>query len=119
MEENDLPADYPLKDSTMENENRRKWHVGREIPVATLLVLVMQTAGVVWWAASTSARVDYMKEAAVTSQIVQAAIDRRQDDDSQRSEARIIVQLDRINAKLDMLTEKSGWTLGQMRRSGG
>lgn len=106
MEKQQLPESCPLNEENMENDNRRKWYIGKEIPVATLLVLAVQTAGVVWWAASTSARVDYMKEAAVASQIVQTAIDRRQDDDAQRQENRVLVQLDKINAKLDLLSEK-------------
>lgn len=34
--------------------DRRSWHVGKEIPLAMLLGLLLQTAGVVWWAAGVS-----------------------------------------------------------------
>ena len=84
---------------------RDSWHLGKEVPIATIIVLILQTAGVIWWAATTSAKVDFMKEANVAAQIVQTSIDKRQDEESSRSEARIIVQLDRVNAKLDKLID--------------
>ncbi|HHN73059.1 MAG TPA: hypothetical protein ENK13_03115 [Thermopetrobacter sp.] len=34
------------------------WHLDRRVPVALIATLVMQTIGVVWWAATISARVD-------------------------------------------------------------
>ncbi len=89
-------------------EQAKRWHIGREIPLAVILVLMIQTAGVIWWAASTSAKVDFMKETNVAASIVQAAVDRRQDDESQRSETRIMTQLDKLNVKLDKLMESRG-----------
>lgn len=86
-------------------EEQRKWHLGREIPVATILILVIQTIGVVWWAATISAKVDSMDKATVVAQLVQVGIDRRQDDEALRSENRILVQLDKLNAKLDRMME--------------
>ena len=95
------------KDDKQDRSDRSdRWHVGREIPIATIIVLILQTAGVIWWAASTSAKVDFMRESTVAAQIVQTAVDRKQDDESQRSESRILVQLDKLNAKLDRLIEK-------------
>lgn len=40
----------------MENDNRR-WHIGKEIPVSVLMVLILQTVGVVWWARGLTAEV--------------------------------------------------------------
>ena len=88
-----------------EKERTKQWHIGKEIPIAVIVVLVIQTAGVIWWAASTSVKVEFMKEANVASQIVQTSIDRRQDDEAKRSEDRVLVQLDKINMKLDRITE--------------
>ena len=45
-----------------DGQDRRKperWHVGKEVPLALLLTLALQTAGGVWWAASMSAKMDY------------------------------------------------------------
>jgi len=29
-------------------ENKEKWHAGKEIPVALIFAIIIQTAGVVW-----------------------------------------------------------------------
>ena len=88
-----------------DEHRRRHWHVGKEIPIATIIVLVAQTVGVIWWAASTSAKVDFLKESSVAYQIVQTAVDRKQDEETNRSEARIMAQLEKLNSKLDRLIE--------------
>lgn len=35
-----------------------RWHVGREIPIALIVALFLQTGGWVWWAATQSAKLD-------------------------------------------------------------
>lgn len=98
-----VPEDYPIK---LDPDNRRQWHIGKEIPIALVIALVLQTAGIVWWAASISAQIDFLKQASAIAQVTQTAIDLRQDNDAIRGENRIIVQLDKINTKLDALAEK-------------
>ena len=39
-----------------------KWHVGKEIPLAMIFALLFQTAGVIWWAASLSGKIDSLAE---------------------------------------------------------
>lgn len=39
-------------------EDGKRWHVGREIPLALIVVLIVQTAGGVWWAANLTNKVD-------------------------------------------------------------
>jgi hypothetical protein len=34
------------------------WHLDKRVPIALILALVMQTAGMVWWAAGLTHRVD-------------------------------------------------------------
>lgn len=82
-----------------------RWHVGKEVPLALLVALSVQTVGVVWGAATVWAKVEFLKEANIAAQIVQTAIDRRQDDDAQRSENRIMGQFDKLNTKVDRLLE--------------
>ncbi|MGP1675940.1 MAG: hypothetical protein ACTS6J_02125 [Burkholderiales bacterium] len=91
---------------SMNNDSRRKWHIGKEIPITLVITLVLQTAGIAWWAASISAQVVFLKDASASAQVTQTAIDLRQDNDSIRAENRIIVQLDKINTKLDALADK-------------
>lgn len=34
------------------------WHLDKRVPIALIITLIMQTAGMVWWAAGLSHRVD-------------------------------------------------------------
>jgi hypothetical protein len=47
---------HPTKDIN------NKWHVGKEIPLAMIFALLVQTAGVIWWAASLSGKIDSLAE---------------------------------------------------------
>lgn len=35
-----------------------RWHVGKEIPIALILMLLVQSGGAIWWAATQSAKMD-------------------------------------------------------------
>ena len=87
---------------------RRNWHVGKEVPIATIVVLLLQTAGVVWWAASINAEVKYVKESNVNAWAVQSVVDKKQDEETVRSESRIMAQLAEVNKKLDKLVDRYG-----------
>jgi len=43
-------------------ESDPRWHVGKEIPLAMITALVLQTFGVIWWAATLSTKVDNLKD---------------------------------------------------------
>ncbi len=79
-----LDAHMKLEDARSARNGNPKWHVGKEIPIATIVVLILQTVGVIWVAATTFAKVDFMKEASISAQIVQTAVDRKQDEEAQR-----------------------------------
>lgn len=70
-----------------------------------IVALLVQTAGAIWWAASISAEVKYVKETQAGMIVAQAIVDRRQDDEAKRSEDRIIQRIDALNLKLDRMIE--------------
>lgn len=39
-----------------------KWHLDRRVPIALIFAMCMQTAGIVWWGATTSEKVTVLKE---------------------------------------------------------
>jgi len=41
-----------------ESGNGRDWHLEKRVSVALIIAIVTQTLGIVWWAATLSARVD-------------------------------------------------------------
>lgn len=39
-----------------------RWHVDRRVPIALIFAMCIQTAGIVWWGATTSEKVSVLKE---------------------------------------------------------
>lgn len=37
-----------------------RWHVAKDIPVALILAVIVQTAGGIWWMAQLSGKIDYL-----------------------------------------------------------
>ena len=56
-----------------------RWHVGKEIPIAVLFAVLMQTAGGLWWAASLSAKID-----SAIAQLAEFRAERYTKDDARR-----------------------------------
>lgn len=96
----------------MQQDQRKRyddrWHIERGVPLAIILTLLLQTAGVVWWASSITAQVNTLQEQRVAAKVDQAAVDRRQDDDRERAEQRMLAQLDLLNKKVDALLAQRG-----------
>lgn len=86
-------------------DRTKRWHVGKEIPLALVGTVLLQTIGVVWGAATLNAKVENNEKATGVAQMVQAAVDRRQDEEARRSEDRILAQLEKLNSKLDRIME--------------
>lgn len=59
-----------------------RWHVGKEIPIAVIVVLLVQTAGIVWWAATVSGKLDM-----VAAQVNELRAERYTKFDAQRDQA--------------------------------
>lgn len=45
-----------------DHDYEREWHLDKKVPVALIVTLSLQTAAIVWWAASISARVDVLEQ---------------------------------------------------------
>lgn len=90
--------------SNAENRTERHWTVDKRVPLALIVTLVVQTAGIVWWASSMASTV-----ASQGARIVAV--------ENTRSGERLAVlestigdvraQLNRIEAKLDRYAEKA------------
>jgi len=42
-------------------EQDRNWHLDKRVPIALIVTISLQTAAVIWWASSLSARVDHLE----------------------------------------------------------
>lgn len=70
------------EDQVWDGVDRRahdRWHVGKEVPIAVLLTLVVQTAGGIWWLAQLSAKID----AAITT-LAEFRVERYTREDARR-----------------------------------
>ena len=86
-------------------EQERHWHLDRRVPVALIVTIIMQTIGIVWWAASISARVQVLERRLDEARSNQNRIVRLEANQSavyQRLD-RIEAASRRIEAKLDRL----------------
>lgn len=99
-----------LREHMQKEDDRQErvshWHIGKEVPAALIVAFAMQTVGIIWWAATISATQKSDKDALNTAQAVQVSVDRRQDEESKRSEERVIQQLDKLNVKVDKIIDR-------------
>jgi Tfp pilus assembly protein PilO len=38
------------------------WHLDKRVPIALIVTIAIQTAGIVWWAANVSSRIERLEE---------------------------------------------------------
>jgi len=63
--------------SSVDSEQRRRWHIGKEIPLAVIATLIVQTTGVVWWAAGITHNSEKQTAAIATLTVTVASMDER------------------------------------------
>jgi hypothetical protein len=70
-----------------------RWHLDRRVPIALIVAMVIQTGGIVWWAASASERL--------------AALEKKVDSTAPQAD-----RLTRVEVKLDVVQDN----LGEIKR---
>jgi hypothetical protein len=94
------------------------WHLDKRVPLAIIMTIFIQTAGIVWWAANLENRVVTLEKAnteIATDLAARAIVTGRQDQSIVRLETQFLNVVDALqdmNAKLDRLIER-----GQMPAS--
>jgi hypothetical protein len=84
---------------------RDRWHVGKEIPIAMIAALFIQTGGWVWWAATQSAKLDTLTN--MVSDFKQAQYTQN---DARRDMEMMLTRDRDMSRRLDML---EGYNRGQ------
>ena len=79
-----------------------RWRVKKEISLVDIITIVTALLSVVYAYTTLDKRITTVEQAA----LVQAATDKRQDDESIRTQTRIDTQLTEMNRKLDRLMER-------------
>lgn len=85
--------------STVEKE---RWHVGKEIPIAMLFAICMQSAAGIWWAASFSATVT-AKLDDLSNQVAALTADRYSQHDALRDQALVNEKIDNLKREMEEL----------------
>lgn len=84
-------------DVELQDDRRRstdRWHVGREIPLAMLVMVILQTAGGIWWLAQLSAKID-----SAIATISEFRAERYTREDARRDRELLITLIDGLRAK--------------------
>lgn len=50
-----------MADKDRDDPATSSWHVDKRVPIALMITIGVQTAGIVWWASDISARVGYVE----------------------------------------------------------
>jgi hypothetical protein len=81
-------------------ENRRddRWHVGKEIPIALIAMLLIQSAGAIWWAATQSAKMD-----ALTAMVTEFRAAQYTQNDAHRDLALTTLRIDDLTRRTEVL----------------
>lgn len=92
----------------MENRRKESWHVGKEIPLALLFAIFLQTAGAIWWAASFSATVT-QKLDNLSYQVASLTADKYSQHDAARDFALVDEKMQNLNKEITQLKEEVKW----------
>lgn len=77
-----------------------KWHVGKEIPLAMLFAILVQTGAAIWWAASFSATVT-TKLDDLSNQVAALTADKYTQHDALRDQALINEKIDNLKRQVE------------------
>lgn len=77
--------------------DREPWHLSRQVPIVFIGTIIIQTVGVVWWAASLSKQVDQHDRA--IAELV------KKDENMERESRRIAESIARIEERITAQTE--------------
>lgn len=85
----------------MDTRRTEKWHVGKEIPIALILAMLLQTGGWIWWAATMSAKMD-----SLSFQVASLTSAQYTQTDATKDHALWAQQISDIDRRLDNLEGK-------------
>jgi hypothetical protein len=89
-----------MDDFAGSTENRRddRWHVGKEIPIALIVMLLIQSAGAIWWAATQSAKMD-----ALTTMVADFRAAQYTQNDAHRDLALTTLRIDDLARRTELI----------------
>lgn len=85
-------------------KEKESWHVGKEIPIAMIFTIALQTAGLIWWAATITSKVD-----SLSYQVASLTEDKYTQHDAIRDQALASERLNNMKQSVDQLKEEMKW----------
>lgn len=82
----------------MERREKEQWHVGKEIPLAMLFAIFLQTAGAIWWAATMTAKIDDL-----SYQVAALTADKYTQNDAKRDQALLYQKITSVEQRVDKM----------------
>lgn len=70
------------------------WHIAKEVPIAVLFMLCLQTGGGIWWLAQLSAKIDN-----AISRIGEFAVERYTKEDARRDRELLVALIDQLKQR--------------------
>lgn len=94
-----MRAEIEDEDGHGDRRSDDKWHVGKEIPLALMLMMAMQTLGAIWWMASFSATVT-TKLDDLSYQVAALTADKYTKSDAQKDGALYLQKISDLNDRI-------------------
>lgn len=86
---------------SMVQAKAERWHVGKEIPLALIFAIAVQSGGWIWWASSQSAKLDYLANMMAEFKTAQYT-----QDDARRDKELVMSQYQGITRRVEVLEGK-------------
>lgn len=94
-----------MDDKRKEDRRTNQWHVGKEIPLAMLFAILVQTGAAIWWAASFSATVT-TKLDDLSNQVAALTADKYTQHDAIRDQALLNEKIENLKLQVEDLKWK-------------
>ena len=91
----------------MSDRAESSWHLDKRVPIALAVTIMLQTAGIVWWAATLTARQERLNEKVVEQQEQINRFVNERDDNRDRL-TRLETQLSEIKMTLARVADAVG-----------
>lgn len=90
-----------MLDDEPKKTSQEKWHVGKEIPIALIFAIIIQTGAGMWWAATVTTKIDDL-----SYQVAAINADKYTKTDAQKDGALYMTQISDLKNRIDHIDQK-------------
>lgn len=93
---------HKRRTSDYEDQQKERWHIGKEIPLSLIFAIIVQTGGFIWGLATLTAKVDDL-----SIQMAAASADRYTATDAKKDGALYLTMLADHNRRIEIIERKT------------